>query len=72
MVRDVVRGTVVPATSWIDAWARTHGVPDADIGAFVRRAMAAPLGLNESTAARARLRPSEDAAWHAHLDAAAG
>lgn len=72
MVRDVVRGTVVPATSWIEAWARTHGVPEADVGAFVERAMAALLGLNDATAARARLRPSEYAAWRTHLDAAAG
>jgi len=70
MVRDVVRGTVVQATSWINALAQTHGVPDADIGAFIERAMAALLGLNEATAARARLRPSEYAAWRAYLDAA--
>ena len=72
MVRDVVRGTVVPATLWIEAWARTHGVSEAEVGAFVERAMAALLGLNEATAARARLRPSEYAAWRAHVNAVAG
>ena len=71
MVRDVVRGIVVPATAWIDAWARAHEVREEDVGAFAERAMTALLGLNEATAARARLRPSEYAAWRAHLVAVA-
>lgn len=72
VVQDVVRGSVVPSTPWIEAWARANAVPAADVDAFVEQAMGMLLGLNEATATRARLRPSEYAAWRAHLAAVAG
>lgn len=64
-IRDVVRGGVAPAKSWLRTWAGTHEVPEQDAEAFVERALSALLGLNEATAVRARLRPSEYAAWRA-------
>ena len=71
VVQDVVRGSVVPSTPWIAAWARAHAVSADDVGAFVEQALGVLLGLNEATAMRARLRPSEYAAWRAHLAAVA-
>ncbi len=64
-IRDVVRDGVAPARAWLRKWAGTHEVPEEDAGAFVERALSALLGLNEATAVRARLRPSEYAAWRA-------
>jgi fido (protein-threonine AMPylation protein) len=72
VVQDVVRGSVVPSTPWIAAWARANAVPVTDVVAFVERAMGMLLGLNEATATRARLRPSEYIAWRTHLAAVAG
>ena len=72
VVQDVVRGSVVPSTPWIEAWARARAVPADDVDAFVERAMWMLLGLNEATAMRARLRPSEYTAWRAHLASVAG
>jgi hypothetical protein len=72
VVQDVVRGSIVPSTPWIEAWARSRAVPADDVGAFVEQAMGVLLVLNDATAMRARLRPSEYAAWRAHLAAVAG
>jgi hypothetical protein len=72
VVQAVVRGSVVPSTSWIEASALANALPVADVDAFVEQAMGMLLGLNEATATRARLRPSEYAAWRAHLAAVAG
>ena len=72
VVQDVVRGSIVPSTPWIEAWARSRAVPADDVGAFVEQAMGVLLVLNDATATRARLRPSEYAAWRAHLAAVAG
>lgn len=69
LVRDVVRNGEPPAKSWLRVWASSHEVPAVDLEAFVERAMAALLGLNEATAVRARLRPSEYAAWRARFAA---
>ena len=70
-VGDVVRGGLAPSMPRLLALAQAHQVPEGDAEAFVERAMAALLNLNEATAARARLRPSEYAAWRAHFDAPA-
>ena len=71
VIRDVVRGGVAPAKSWVRSWGSDHAVPEVDLDAFVERAMAAILSLNEATAMRARLRPSEYAVWRARFAGAA-
>lgn len=67
VVRDVVRQGAAPAKSWLRAWGLAHDVPASDLDPFVERALAALLGLNEATAGRARLRPSEYVAWRARF-----
>lgn len=72
LVREVVRNGEAPAKSRLREWASAHEVAATDLEVFVERAMAALLGLNEATAARARLRPSEYAEWRARFPAPFG
>ena len=71
VVRDIVRGLVVPSTKWLEAWARDHAVIAADVDDLVAQAMGMLINLNEATAMRARLRRSEFEAWRARRAAVA-
>lgn len=65
VVANTVRAGEAPQTDKLRDWAAAHGVPTADLDGFAERALAQLLNLNEGSAGRYRLRPSEFHAWKA-------
>ncbi|MBX3173555.1 MAG: Fic family protein [Gemmatimonadaceae bacterium] len=62
-VVDAVRGGVVPTLAWGQEWAATHHVPVADRTGFAEVLIDILLGLNDASAARYRILPSEFEQW---------
>lgn len=63
VVRGVVVGEGIPSLSNIRTLAEAHGIPTADLSRFSDVALELLLNLNEGSAARYKLRPSEFEAW---------
>ena len=70
VVAEVVRDGQPPKADTLRRWADAHAVPADDVALFVERALELLLALNEGSASRYGLRPSEFSAWRAR--AAAG
>jgi fido (protein-threonine AMPylation protein) len=62
-VRETVLAGLPPRAEHLRAWAEEHEVPADDREAFTERALALMVNLNEGTAMRYRLRPSEFHQW---------
>jgi hypothetical protein len=62
-VRETVLAGLPPRAEHLRAWADEHDVPADDREAFTERALALMVNLNEGTAMRYRLRPSEFQQW---------
>jgi fido (protein-threonine AMPylation protein) len=59
----VVRGGVAPSREWAEQWASAHEVAPTDKQAFGELLLAMLLALNDASAARHGLRPSEFGSW---------
>ena len=66
-VSDLVREGKAPRTDTLRRWAEAHSVPAEDVASFVERALTLLLGLNEGSAGRYGLRPSEFTGWRARF-----
>ena len=62
-VRDTVLSGLPPRREALREWAKRAGIPPLDLDDFAERAMSVLVNLNEGTAGRYRLRPSEFSAW---------
>ncbi|MGQ0766597.1 MAG: Fic family protein [Gemmatimonadota bacterium] len=63
VVEKTVRANEAPRTEKLREWAAAHGIPGPHIDAFAELALSLLLNLNEGSAGRYRLRPSEFHAW---------
>jgi hypothetical protein len=68
-IADAVRGGVAPSLTWGTAWADAHEIEAADKPLFAERLFALLLDLNDASASRHGLRPSEFVAWRAKFAA---
>lgn len=66
-VRDTIQRGLPPSIERLRAWATEHDVPEADADGFANTALGLLLGLNENSAARSGLRPSEFTAWRSRF-----
>ncbi len=66
-IAEAVRGGVAPSQAWGVAWAASHGIVPEDADAFAELLCSLLLDLNDASAARHRLRPSEFTAWRARF-----
>lgn len=62
-VADVVRGGLAPSSRWSEQWAAQHGIPRSDHTAFAELLVELLLALNDASASREGLSPSEFFAW---------
>lgn len=62
-VGDVVRGGLAPSREWAEAWAAAHDIAAGDRRAFAELLVELLVALNDASAAREGLRPSEFTAW---------
>ena len=62
-IAEAVRGGVAPSQSWGLAWASSNGIAPEDAEAFAQLLCSLLIDLNDASAARHRLRPSEFTAW---------
>lgn len=62
-IATVVRSGIAPSRGWAARWADDHGVAVADREAFSDLLLGLLLDLNDASAARHRILPSEFAAW---------
>ena len=69
VVAEVVRDGQPPKADALRRWAEAHAVPAGDLALFVERALELLLALNEGSASRYGLRPSEFNAWRARAAA---
>lgn len=61
----VIRQGEAPNTEGFARWGSEHGVPMQDLGAFAEVALGVLLNLNDASASRYDVRPSEFSAWRA-------
>ena len=70
---EAARATVLdgatPSKAWLRTWAEENGVSAEDLDRFAETALDVITNLNEGSAARYRIRPSELAAWRARFAA---
>ena len=69
VVRATVRSGEPPRREMLRERAEALPIPDADVEGFAERALALLVNLNDGTAARYRLRPSEFHAWRSRFTA---
>lgn len=62
-IRDAVRGRIAPDRQWGAQRARARGIPEAEQEAIAELLVNLVLNLNDASAARYGLRPSEYTAW---------
>lgn len=62
-IAEAVRGGVGPSRRWAQDWAVEHAVPEVDREAFAELLLSMLLDLNDASAARYRIMPSEFTAW---------
>lgn len=62
-ITEAVRGGIAPSRRWARHWADEHDVPQANGDAFAELLLAMLLDLNDASAGRYRIRPSEFTAW---------
>lgn len=67
LVRKTVLAGEPPRKAALHAWAASHGVKDEDSDAFTERALELLVNLNEGSAARYRLTPSEFEQWRSRF-----
>lgn len=64
-ITEAVRSGLPPRRDWALQWASAKDIPEPDRAAFAELLLSLLLDLNEASAARYRLRPSEFADWRA-------
>ncbi len=62
-IGDAVRAGVAPSLSWGADWAGSHGIPSGDHEPFAELLRSLLTDLNDASAARHRLSPTEFATW---------
>lgn len=62
-IAEAVRGGIAPSRGWGEAWAERHGIATQDRGAFADLLASLLIALNDASATREGLRPSEYHAW---------
>ncbi len=68
-IASAVRSGVAPSLGWGQSWAVTHEIVEHDQSLFAERLLGLLMDLNDASAARHGLRPSEFADWQAKFSA---
>lgn len=67
LVQETVRAGDAPHTQQLRDWGESHGVPESDLDDFTEMGLSLLLNLNEGSAGRYYLLPSEFQTWRQHF-----
>lgn len=67
-IAEAVRGGVAPSQGWGLSWGVSHEIPASDRDAFAETLLSLLLTLNDASAMRHQLRPSEFASWRSQYE----